>query len=828
MRQSSILLAFLVLPVLPAAGPVGAQCSDDVIVELLDAAPVLESALGGPISPGVPANARFVVRMLPGAGAGDTPLCSQSLTFSTLPADGSATAGEDFITVSVNVTLSDTDRRAEVMVPIIDDALMEPDEDFFAVISEPPPLFSRTPTAAPAISRSRARAVILDDDRDEVRLDAVAPVAENAGAVVITVRRDSRTGTPASVRVSTSPATAQPGEDYQTVSRVFTWAAGESGGRILTVPLVDDNVEEAEETFTVSLSGATGTTLGAPSRLPVTVLDDDTPGEVVVVGDGERLRRVGDRDELAVRVTRADGVPVAGARVVWRITEGAGELVAADGAAGDAPATLTDGDGVARVDFVADDVPGVVRVTATLASSGDATDFEITVEGDLRQLGGSPGEQSVAGVLDEACVGAEGELGALCEYVFRLPDDDQRTVVREATPREAAAVGNLLVHAAHNQFDALDERLRALRRGDASQTSGRQPGDDIAVLLGGRELRLGQLRFALAHYRDEEAWLDDRVREAVARAQEPEEPQEPAQAEAATSAWAGEVEAPSRLGVFVSGRVATGERDGTAREAGFDLDLLGLVGGVDYRLSPGAVVGGAFSYQDSEGEVAADGGDLEGEGWSLAAYGTWFGEVWWAEGNLSWGRTSLTQRRNVDLPVPFQGLRRFTPRADVDADQLTAAVTAGWDRAFGALTVGGSAGLSWVDAGVDGYRETGGGPFDLVIREQDVESLQTELAAEVSWAASTSWGVLQPLLRAAWLHELEDDPRLIRGHFAGDLRELEFVVPTEAPDRDFLNLALGVTATLPRGRSLYLLYDRDLERAGLEMETVTFGLRLEL
>lgn len=826
MRRALILTTLL--PLL-AAAPAGAQCSDDVAVELLDAAPVLENVSGGPSGPFGATGAVFTVRMLPGAGAGDSALCSQTVTFSTLPADGSATAGEDFATVSTDVTLTDSVRRAEVAVPIIDDALMEPDEDFFAVISEPPPLFSRTPAAAPAITRSRARAVILDDDRDEVRLDAVAPVAENAGAVVIAVRRDSRTGTPASVRASTSPATARPGEDYVTVSRVLTWAAGESGVRTLTVPLVDDNVEEGEETFTVSLRGAAGTTLGAPSRLPVTVLDDDTPGEVAVVGDGERLRRVGERDELAVRVTRADGAPVAGARVVWRITEGAGDLVAADGAvAGDAPATLTDGDGVARVDFVADVVPGVVRVTATLASTGDTTDFEITVEGDLRQLGGSPGEQSVAGVLDEACVGAEGELGALCEYVFRLPDDDQRTVVREATPREAAAVGNLLVHAAHNQFDALDDRLRALRRGDASQTSGRQPGDDVALLLGGRELRLGQLRFALAHYRDEEAWLDDRVREAVARAQEPEEPQEPPQQEADATAWAGEVEAPSRLGVFVSGRIATGERAGTAREAGFDLDLLGLVTGVDYRLSTGAVVGGAFSYQDSEGEVAADGGDLEGESWSLAAYGTWFGEVWWAEGNLSWGRTSLTQRRNVDLPVPFQGLRRFTPRADVDADQLTAAVTAGWDRAFGALTVGGSAGLSWVDAGVDGYRETGGGPFDLVIREQDVESLQSELAAEVTWAASTSWGVLQPLLRAAWLHELEDDPRLIRGHFAGDLRELEFVVPTETPDRDFLNLGLGVTATLPRGRSLYLLYDRDLERAGLEMETVTFGLRLEL
>ncbi len=84
------------------------------------------------------------------------------------------------------------------------------------------------------------------------------------------------------------------------------------------------------------------------------------------------------------------------------------------------------------------------------------------------------------------------------------------------------------------------------------------------------------------------------------------------------------------------------------------------------------------------------------------------------------------------------------------------------------------------------------------------------------------------VLRPSYLHEFEDDARLIRARFVDDLTANQFVIPTEEPDRDFLNVTAGLTATLAKGRTLYLIYDTDLERDDLDVYTFTLGARFEL
>ena len=177
---------------------------------------------------------------------------------------------------------------------------------------------------------------------------------------------------------------------------------------------------------------------------------------------------------------------------------------------------------------------------------------------------------------------------------------------------------------------------------------------------------------------------------------------------------------------------------------------------------------------------------------------------------------------------PFGGISRLEARAEPTGKQVSAAVNAGYDAALGAVSIGGFGRLSWIDGEVDGYTERGAGPFNLIIGRQDVESLLLEAGVELTRAASYSWGVLQPTLRASALHEFEDDSRLIRGRFVEDLNANEFVLPTDRPDRNYFNLGLGLTATLPRGRAVYIFYDTDLEREDLDIYTFSIGLRLAL
>jgi outer membrane autotransporter protein len=284
----------------------------------------------------------------------------------------------------------------------------------------------------------------------------------------------------------------------------------------------------------------------------------------------------------------------------------------------------------------------------------------------------------------------------------------------------------------------------------------------------------------------------------------------------------------SRLGFFVNGQASFGDRPTVAGETGFDFDTAGVTVGIDYRFSDRFFLGGAVGYLDTGTDLAGNAGDLDVRGTSLSLYGSWFLARFYVDGTLGYGVQEYDATRNLDLPQPFGGRNRFTASGSPDGDQLSWSLGAGYDADLGAWSLGGFGRLSGVDADIDGYAETGAGVFGLVFADQTARSLLAEAGVEVTYAASMSWGVLLPTLRLAALHEFDDDLRLIRARFADDPSGTDFVVPTTEPDRDFLNLSAGFTATLPRGRTLFLLYDTDLGRDDLDVATITFGLRLEL
>jgi uncharacterized protein YhjY with autotransporter beta-barrel domain len=746
---------------------------------------------------------------------------SQEVTVSFATRDGTATAPGDYLAASGSLTFPiDGAPSQTVVVPIAGDTLVEEDETFTVELTGP--------GGAVVLDRAVGLGTILDDDGSTLAFTAIRDVAEGAGRALVTVTREGGTALPARATVRATAGTAAAGEDFTPAERTLAWGAGEDGPRSFEVEILDDNRVEDRETVVVTLAGIDGATLAGPGRVEIGIVDDDQPEELALVGEDRVLSTVDAEAELAVRVSP----PVAGAVIRWEIVEGdatfAGGGEAPPAASGRTTAQqvvsdLTDETGLSRQSLVLPSEPGVVRVVATLLATGQAVEFVVMVEGDLRTLfgPGDPGEGSLAGVLDLACVPAGGELEELCDYLFGLGDDDQRRVVREVTPREAAAQGNLVLGQTRLQFRNVGARLAALRRAKERQQ------EEIALVLDDVELTVHQLRYELARYRREEEWVADRVAQAVARAglQQEEAPAPPAPT-------AGRQDAPidteSRLGAFLTGRVAFGERDDTAREEGFDADIRGLTAGLDYRLGPGLVVGGALGWFDTEVDLVRDGGTIAADGFSLAGYGTWFRDALHVEGIVAYGRNDFEQRRHLDLPQPFRGETRLVARADPGGDQLGVVLGLGYELGAGAHAVEGYGRASWVDASIDRYRERGAGPFALEVREQALESLLSETGVNWSYAASMTWGILQPSLRASWLHELGDDSRLLRGRFVADPQALEFVVPTDRPDRDFFNVGVGLTATTFRGRSFYLLYDTDVERDDIEVRTVTFGLRLEL
>src|SRR5207237_528430 len=79
------------------------------------------------------------------------------------------------------------------------------------------------------------------------------------------------------VNYATADASATAGLDYTATSGVLTFAAGETS-KTFTVPIIGDTIFEGNETFFVSLTGASGAVLGtngSASAIAI-ITNDDT------------------------------------------------------------------------------------------------------------------------------------------------------------------------------------------------------------------------------------------------------------------------------------------------------------------------------------------------------------------------------------------------------------------------------------------------------------------------------------------------------------------------------------------------------------------------
>jgi len=101
-------------------------------------------------------------------------------------------------------------------------------------------------------------------------------VTEGTGgttSAVFTVHLSDTTEHVVTVNYATSPGTATAGSDYTTTSGVLTFPVGTTT-RTVTVPVATDALDEANETFFVNLSGASGATI-ADAQATGTINDDD-------------------------------------------------------------------------------------------------------------------------------------------------------------------------------------------------------------------------------------------------------------------------------------------------------------------------------------------------------------------------------------------------------------------------------------------------------------------------------------------------------------------------------------------------------------------------
>ncbi len=180
---------------------------------------------------------------------------------------GSATAPADFAGASGTLTFSGSQSTQLVPVSIVSDNLVEPDESFTMVLSNP---------SGATIATASATGTIVNDDAATLSInDLTLPEGNGGGSTpfVFTITSSNPSTAPITVNYQTSNGSAGAPNDYATATGSATIPAGATSATV-TVLVVADNLLEPNETFNVTLSGAQGATIGDASAIG-TILGDD-------------------------------------------------------------------------------------------------------------------------------------------------------------------------------------------------------------------------------------------------------------------------------------------------------------------------------------------------------------------------------------------------------------------------------------------------------------------------------------------------------------------------------------------------------------------------
>ena len=199
---------------------------------------------------------------------------SGAISVNYATSNGTAAAGSDYTASSGTLNWADGDSTAKTFtVAAIDDALAEGNESINLTLS--------APGGGASLGTQRTAVLnILDNDNAPGSIAFTAAnvsVTEAAGAVTVSVARTGGSYGAASVSYATANSSAASGSDYIASSGTLSWASGDSAVKTIRVPVLNDTLAEASESFQIRLSAASGASLGSVSSSTVTIVDDDSP-----------------------------------------------------------------------------------------------------------------------------------------------------------------------------------------------------------------------------------------------------------------------------------------------------------------------------------------------------------------------------------------------------------------------------------------------------------------------------------------------------------------------------------------------------------------------
>ena len=243
---------------------------------------------------------------------------SATVTVDYATSDGSAESGDDYTAASGTLSIAAGETSKTISVAIDDDIDNESDETFTVTLSNASGADLGTSSATGTI-RNRFVAA------PTVSIAGGSGTEGDDESITFTVTLDAAPSATVTVDYATSDGSAESGDDYTAASGTLSIAAGETS-KTISVAIDDDIDNESDETFTVTLSNASGADLGTSSATgtirnrfvaPLTASFENMPAE----HDGSTVftfrLRFSEDPAVSYRVLRDEAFSVSGGTVKY-------------------------------------------------------------------------------------------------------------------------------------------------------------------------------------------------------------------------------------------------------------------------------------------------------------------------------------------------------------------------------------------------------------------------------------------------------------------------------------------------------------------------------
>jgi subtilisin family serine protease len=200
------------------------------------------------------------------------------VTVNFATANGTATAGSDYVASSGTLTFAPGETTKTINVTINGDTTFEANETYFVNLSSP---------SNATLNDSQGSGTIVNDDTNPVGVSindvSITEGNRNTKNAIFTVRLSNALSNAVTVNFATANGSAAAGSDYTATSGSVRIRAGNTRATI-SVAIRGDTTVEANETFFVNITSVSGTNILDGQGVGTILNDDGTAGNGIFLG----------------------------------------------------------------------------------------------------------------------------------------------------------------------------------------------------------------------------------------------------------------------------------------------------------------------------------------------------------------------------------------------------------------------------------------------------------------------------------------------------------------------------------------------------------------